>query len=60
MLKLWKDLGITPIKPPTLYLDNIGAEALTKERKFTPKSKHIDIRHFYIRDNIVLVRKITI
>ena len=60
MLKLWKDLGITLTKPPTFYLDNTGAESLTKERKFTPKSKYIDIRHFYIRDDMVLARKMTI
>lgn len=60
LLKLWKDLGITSPRLPTLYLDNSGAESLTKERKFHPKAKHIDIRHFYIRDDMVKAGKLVV
>ena len=45
---------------PALYLDNTGAESLLKERKFYLKAKYIDIRHFYIRDDIVVYGKIVV
>jgi len=60
LLKLWKDLDITLPRSPTLYLDNTGAESLSKERKFHPKAKHIDIRHFYIRDDMVAQGKMVV
>jgi len=60
LLKLWKDLDITLPRLPALYLDNTGAESLSKERKFHPKAKHIDIRHFYIRDDIVAKGRIAV
>ena len=60
MLKLWKDLDITLPRLPALYLDNTGAESLSKERKFYPKAKHIDIRHFYIRDDMVAHSKMVV
>ena len=45
---------------PTLYLDNTSAESLLKERKFYLKAKYIDIRHFYIRNDIVTYSKIIV
>jgi hypothetical protein len=43
-----------------LRLNNKGAESLAQEPRFTEKSKYIDIRHFYIRDNIINKRKMII
>ena len=34
----------------TLYADNQGAIALSKNDVFHCRSKHIDVRHFFIRD----------
>jgi len=45
---------------PALYLDNTGAESLSKERKFYLKAKYIDIRYFYIRDDIVAHGKMVV
>jgi hypothetical protein len=45
---------------PTLYLDNTSAESLTKEQKFHLKAKYIDIRHFYIREDIVIAKKLVV
>ena len=45
---------------PALYLDNTGAESLSKERKFYLKAKYIDIRHFYICDDIVTYGKMVV
>jgi hypothetical protein len=60
MLKLWKDLEIKPTRIPILYLDNQGAESLAKERKYHAKTKHIDIRHFYIREDMVKRGKLAV
>jgi|SwirhisoilCB3_FD_contig_51_4125090_length_1797_multi_3_in_0_out_0_1 hypothetical protein len=60
LLKLWKELDITLPRPPVLYLDNTGVESLSRERKFHPKAKHIDIRHFYIRDDMVASGKMVV
>jgi hypothetical protein len=37
----------------TLYYNNLGATQLIKDIKFYTKAKHIKIRYFYIRNNIV-------
>ncbi|KAK6586848.1 hypothetical protein PZA11_000138 [Diplocarpon coronariae] len=60
MLKLFADLNIQLDRLPYLWLDNEGARSLTKERKFSAKSKHIDVRHFYIRDDMVAKGKMTV
>ena len=59
-IKLWGDLDIAMPRKPTLYLDNAGAESLREERKFHPKAKHIDIRHFYIREDMVSKGKLVV
>jgi hypothetical protein len=38
---------------PTLYYDNLGATQLIKDTKFHARAKHIEIRYFYIRNDIV-------
>ena len=58
--KLWKDLDIAPSRLPALHLDNTGAESLSEERKFHLKAKHIDIRHFYIQDDMVAGGKMVV
>ena len=45
---------------PALYLDNTGAESLSKEHKFYLKAKYINICYFYIRDDIVVHSKIVV
>ncbi len=60
MLKLWKDLEINFSRLLILFLDNASAESLIKERKFHPKAKYIDIRHFYIRDDMILRGKLVV
>jgi hypothetical protein len=46
---LLKDLGIESGEAPTLYGDNQGAIALSNNPIGHKRSKHIDIRHHYIR-----------
>jgi hypothetical protein len=41
----------TPL-PIVLYVDNTGAIALSKEARFHIRSKHIDIRYYFIREYI--------
>jgi hypothetical protein len=49
------DLGERGLEPyiPTLYCDNLGATQLMKDTKFYARAKHIEIRYFYIRNDMV-------
>ena len=38
---------------PTLYCDNLGGIDLMKDTKFHNKAKHIEIRYFFIRNDMV-------
>jgi hypothetical protein len=38
---------------PTLYYDNLGGIDLIKDTKFYNKAKHIEIRYFFIRNDMV-------
>ena len=56
MCQFLKDLGQGPGKeldPTVLHTDNQGAIALAKNPVSHAKSKHIDIRHHFIRDAVM-------
>ena len=36
-------------KTPVLYIDNASAIKLTKNPEYHQRSKHIEVRHFYVR-----------
>jgi hypothetical protein len=38
---------------PTLYCDSVAATQLMKDTKFHARAKHIEIRYFYIRNDMV-------
>ena len=38
---------------PTLYTDNTNAIKLTKNLEYHKRSKHIDVRHFFVRERCV-------
>lgn len=40
------------IKPVTLYCDNQGAIRLSSNRVLSPRAKHIDIKHHFVRDKV--------
>ena len=48
--KLLNDLGWKEDGPTTIYCDNMSAIALTKNPIFHATSKHIELRHHFIRD----------
>ena len=48
--KLLNDLGRKQEGPTTIYCDNMSAIALTKNPVFHARSKHIELRHHFIRD----------
>ena len=48
--KLLNDLGRKQKGPTTIYCDNMFAIALTKNLVFHARSKHIELRHHFIRD----------
>ena len=44
----------------TFYFNNSNNKSLIKKRKFHLKAKYIDIRYFYIRNDIMEVKKIIV
>ena len=55
MEKVTNNLGERGLEPYilTLYYDNLEATQLIKDTKFHIRAKHIEIRYFYIWNNIV-------
>lgn len=51
-----KELGFDKLTNVTVYNDNQGAEKLTRNPVYYGRSKHIDIRHNYVRE--VLERRL--
>ena len=50
--KLWKDIKPSQ-ETPTLWCDNEAALAITGTTKHHNRAKHIDIRYFFIRNDMV-------
>ena len=46
------ELGFPPKNPTKIYIDNTGAEALAKNPVNHQRTKHIDIRHHFIRQHV--------
>jgi len=51
--KLWKDIKPSTHEIPTLWCDNDAALAITGTTKHHNRAKHIDIRYFFIRNDMV-------
>ncbi|KAJ0390641.1 hypothetical protein P43SY_010880 [Pythium insidiosum] len=49
---LLNDLGINLEKPTQVWEDNQGAIALAHNQGYHARTKHVDIRHHYIRESI--------
>ncbi|THH14909.1 hypothetical protein EUX98_g9545 [Antrodiella citrinella] len=49
---LLRELGFPQPGPSTIFCDNQSAIAFTRDNQFHARSKHIDIRHHFIRDTI--------
>jgi hypothetical protein len=39
-------------KTPVLHIDNASAIKLTKNPEYHKRSKHIEVRHFYVRERL--------
>ncbi len=50
--QLLSDLGFPPSGATTLYTDNLSAISFAHDNQFHARSKHIDIRHHFVRDKI--------
>lgn len=50
LIQFMKELGFDSIASVDLFNDNNGAIKLAENASFHPKTKHIDIRHHYIRE----------
>ena len=53
MEKIATDTATTITHTPILRVDNEAAVELAKTTKFHNRAKHIDIRHFFVRDDMV-------
>lgn len=51
--RLLSELLETVEKSPTLYIDNVGALKLAKNPEYHRRSKHIEVRHFYVRERFL-------
>ena len=50
--QLFSDLGFEQREPTTIYEDNQGCIALTENPVMHKRTKHIDIRHHFIRERV--------
>ena len=50
--EMLRELGFPPSGPTTINVDNTGAISLAKNPVAHQRTKHIDIRHHFIRDHI--------
>lgn len=49
----FEDIGHPQEKPTTLFNDNQGAIALSKDPQFRPRTKHIHRKYHHVRDDLV-------
>ncbi|THH14794.1 hypothetical protein EUX98_g9561, partial [Antrodiella citrinella] len=49
---LLRELGFPQANPSIIFCDNQSAIAFTRDNQFHARSKHIDIRHHFIRETI--------
>ena len=50
--QLVSELGIDTVGPTPIHIDNRAAIKLMKDSKFHTHTKHIDIKHHYVRNMI--------
>jgi hypothetical protein len=50
--QLFTEIGELPSSPTPIFVDNQGTIEYTANAGFHARSKHIDIRHHFIRDSI--------
>ncbi|KAI0991188.1 hypothetical protein K3495_g16999 [Podosphaera aphanis] len=58
MEKVSSDLGVEWKNPPLIHIDNTAAIDLCKTTKFHSKAKHIEIRYFFIRNDMILKNRL--
>ncbi len=46
------DISFVQVEPTMIKEDNQGAIALSKNPKYHPRTKHIDIKCYFIRDKV--------
>ena len=52
MRQLLKNLSVNVEKPITIYEDNQSAIVVSKNPQFHGRSKHIDIKYYFVRDQV--------
>ena len=49
---LLTDLGFPPAGPTSIFIDNQAAISYAHDNQFHARSKHIDIRHHFVRERL--------
>ncbi|HEV7737689.1 MAG TPA: reverse transcriptase domain-containing protein, partial [Chlamydiales bacterium] len=49
---LLNEIGFSQEKPTNILCDNTGALALTKDASYHARTKHIDVKHHFIRERV--------
>jgi hypothetical protein len=49
---LLRELGISQVRPPTLWCDNIGATYLSANLIFHHRSKHIEVDYHFVHERV--------
>jgi hypothetical protein len=52
LINLMEELKLSVSRPVTIYVDNTGTIDLSKDSRFHPRTKHIDIKHHFIRERV--------
>jgi hypothetical protein len=50
--RLMSDIKLKEVEPTTIYEDNQGAIQLSRNPKFHNRTKHIDITHHFVREQV--------
>ena len=53
MVRLLEELGVSSLKPATLYCDNLSAIHIGKNLVFHERTKHIEIYCHFTRDKVL-------
>ena len=53
VVQLLQSMGVTVQTPVTVYVDNIGAIYMADNEVSSGRTKHIDIRHHFIREMVM-------